>query len=78
MHLLLDWVVTTSISKVLSWWDHSHLDILLVCSLYLLLLLLKQFDLLLDCQLFHCRNVVSSEVVDKDDEHTSDHRIEHH
>jgi len=35
--------------------NHAHVDILLVGSLDLLLLLLKQLDLLLDSQLFHCR-----------------------
>ncbi len=38
-------------------WDHAHVHILLVGSLNLLLLLLKQFDLLLDRKLFHCLGI---------------------
>lgn len=34
--------------------NHAHVDILLMGSLYLLLLLLKKLDLLLDGQLFDC------------------------
>jgi len=34
--------------------NHSHINILLVCGLDLLLLLLKQFNLLLNSKLFHC------------------------
>jgi hypothetical protein len=34
-------------------WDHPHVYILLVCGSYLLLLLLKKLDLLLQSQLFH-------------------------
>ena len=44
-------------------WNHPHVDILLVGSLDLLLLLLEELDLLLDCQLFHCRNVMISTVL---------------
>lgn len=36
---------------------HSHVDILLLRSLDLLLLLLQQFNLLLDGKLLHCREV---------------------
>ena len=39
---------------MLSGRDHAHVDILLMGSLNLLLLLLKQFNLLLDSKLFHC------------------------
>lgn len=45
---------------MLGWWDHAHVDILLVRSLDLLLLLLKQLDLLLYSQLFHCREMYVS------------------
>lgn len=34
--------------------QETHVNILLVCSCDLLLLLLKQFNLLLYCQLLHC------------------------
>lgn len=34
--------------------DHSHIDILLMCSSDLLLLLLEELDLLLQSKLFHC------------------------
>lgn len=37
----------------LTWGHHPQVDILLLCSLDLLLLLLKQLNLLLDSQLFH-------------------------
>ena len=39
-HLLLQRIESTGRRQMLSWRDHSHIDILLVCSLYLLLLLL--------------------------------------
>ena len=45
---------------MLGWRDHAHVDILLVCSLNLLLLLLKQLYLLLYSQLFHCRRMYVS------------------
>lgn len=35
-------------------WHHAHVDVLLVGGLDLLLLLLQQLDLLLNCQLLHC------------------------
>ena len=35
--------------------NHSHVDILLMSSLNLLLLLLQEIDLLLNRQLFHCK-----------------------
>jgi hypothetical protein len=55
LHLLgLDRVVSAG-GQMLGWRDHAHIDVLLVGSLDLLLLLLKQLDLLLDRQLFHCR-----------------------
>jgi hypothetical protein len=54
-HLLLKGVKGVWRGQVLSWWDHPHIDILLMCSLYLLLLLLKQLDLLLYGKLFHCK-----------------------
>lgn len=38
----------------LTWGEHPHADVLLVCGLYLLLLLLQQLDLLLDGKLLHC------------------------
>lgn len=34
-------------------WDHSHVHILLVSYSNLLLLLLEELDLLLQCELFH-------------------------
>ncbi len=55
LHLLLYGVAAAG-CEVLGWRDHAHIDILLVRSLDLLLLLLKQFDLLLNRQLFHCRD----------------------
>ena len=54
LHLGLNGVVLSTWSQMLGWGDHAHVDILLVGSLNLLLLLLKQLDLLLDGQLFHC------------------------
>lgn len=42
------------IGQLLLLWDHPHVHILLVCSSYLLLLLLKKLDLLLQSKLFHC------------------------
>ena len=56
MHLLL-YRVAAAGCKMLSRRYHAHVHILLVGSLDLLLLLLKQFDLLLDCKLFHCKAV---------------------
>ena len=52
-HLLLQWVEATDWDHALVWRNHAHVDILLVGSLNLLLLLLKQFDLLLDSKLLH-------------------------
>lgn len=45
--------------KLLLLGDHAHVYILLVGSSNLLLLLLQKFNLLLQCQLFHCRVGVS-------------------
>lgn len=45
--------------KVLLRLDHAHVDILLVRRSNLLLLLLQNFDLLGDGQLFHCAHSVS-------------------
>lgn len=45
--------------------EQAHIDILLVCRSDLLLLLLKQLDLLLDRQLFHCRALESVNHQDK-------------
>jgi hypothetical protein len=42
---------------MLTGWDHAHIHVLLVCSLYLLLLLLEQLYLLLYRELFHCEVV---------------------
>jgi hypothetical protein len=39
-HLLLQRIESIGRRQMLGWRDHSHIDILLVCSLYLLLLLL--------------------------------------
>jgi hypothetical protein len=52
LHLRL-YGVSAAGCKVLSRRDHAHIDVLLVCSLNLLLLLLEQFDLLLNRKLFH-------------------------
>lgn len=38
---------------MLAGWDHAHIHVLLVRSLYLLLLLLEQLYLLLYRELFH-------------------------
>jgi hypothetical protein len=46
-------VVTTRVTTELLRLEQAHIDVLLVCSSNLLLLLLKQFDLLLNSQLFH-------------------------
>lgn len=46
-------VVTTRVPTELLRLEQAHIDVLLVCSSNLLLLLLKQFDLLLNSQLFH-------------------------
>lgn len=48
---LLRWKV--DIGQLLLLWDHPHIHILLVRSSYLLLLLLKKLDLLLQSKLFH-------------------------
>lgn len=45
--------------KLLLLGDHTHVYILLMSSGNLLLLLLQKLDLLLQCQLFHCRAGVS-------------------
>lgn len=55
LHLLLERVISSTRSQLLRWWNHAHVDILLVGRLDLLLLLLEELDLLLDCQLFHAR-----------------------
>jgi hypothetical protein len=55
LHLLL-WRIPTG-SEVLTGRDHAHIHVLLVCSLYLLLLLLEQLYLLLYRELFHCEVV---------------------
>ena len=51
---------------MLTWWDHAHIHVLLMRSLYLLLLLLEQLDLLLYRELFHCE-AVSDGLADIDD-----------
>jgi hypothetical protein len=51
---------------VLTGWDHPHIHVLLMRSLYLLLLLLEQLYLLLYCKLFHWREV-SDGLADIDD-----------
>ena len=51
---------------MLTWWDHAHIHVLLMSSLYLLLLLLKQLNLLLYRELFHCV-AVSDGLADIDD-----------
>lgn len=56
-HLLRHWIEGVVWSKVLVRWQHAHADVLLVCSCDLLLLLLKQFYLLLNSELFHCGGV---------------------
>lgn len=43
---------TANLAQLL-WLQEPHVNILLMCSCDLLLLLLKQFDLLLYCQLLH-------------------------
>lgn len=45
--------------QLLLLWDHAHVDVLLVGSGNLLLLLLQELDLLLQSQLFHCRELTS-------------------
>ena len=59
-HGRLQWVETTR-PELLAGGDHAHIDVLLMGSLELLLLLLEQFDLLLDGKLVHCRKQVSVE-----------------
>ena len=56
LHLLLLYGIAAARSQVLGGGNHAHVDILLVGSLDLLLLLLKQFDLLLNSKLLHCRS----------------------
>lgn len=48
------------VAKLLLWLDHAHVNILLVCCSDLLLLLLKDFDLLGDGELLHCTEGVSN------------------
>jgi hypothetical protein len=54
MHLLLLNGISST-CQLLGGWNHAHVHILLVGSLNLLLLLLEQFDLLLNRKLFHSR-----------------------
>lgn len=54
LHLLLEGIVSAGSCEMLGWRNHAHIDVLLVGSLYLLLLLLKKLDLLLNGQLLHC------------------------
>jgi hypothetical protein len=51
---------------VLTGWDHAHIHVLLMRSLYLLLLLLQQLYLLLYRELFHWE-AVSDGLADIDD-----------
>ena len=64
LHLLL-WRVPAR-GEVLTRWDHAHIHILLMRSLYLLLLLLQQLYLLLYRELFHWE-AVSDGLADIDD-----------
>ena len=53
-YILLEGVEATSHGLVGG--QHAHVEVLLLCSLDLLLLLLQQLDLLLDGELLHCIN----------------------
>ncbi len=51
-HVLLEWVESAGHGLIRG--HHAHVEVLLLSGLDLLLLLLQQFDLLLDRELFHC------------------------